>query len=233
MEAILLKAANILFFLFSLILYVAVVGIIFPKVFLEKFERNSNLMERGIKKYIFAQGRAIVYEPAVKMRKYVDQYILSAYENKKILKCKINEKIHNINYDVAVFDSNDKLIGLFTFSDSISEKGYTQDELLPAEASYISLVVRAVNGKEVSQEPIVFRKRKAKNKFSICVIVATVLESFFIKSALLDILYLLLPSSENVFDFGVLITSFLGISIGLVLSMIILNLYKSKSVGDP
>jgi hypothetical protein len=233
MEAILFKAAKILFFLFSLILYVAVVGIVFPKVFLEKFERNSALMERGIKKYIFAQGRAIVYEPAVKMRKYVEQYILSAYENRKTLKCKINEKIQNINYDVAVFDCNDKLIGLFTFFDPISEKGYTHDELLPAETSYISLVVRSVNGKEISNEAIVFRKRKAKKKFSICVIVATVLESLFMKSALLDISHLLFSSSGIVFNFGFLITSLLGIAVGLVLSMIILNLYKSKSVGDP
>ena len=45
--------------------------------------------DRGIKKYVFPEGRSIAYEPSLYFRKYVSQYVLYSQNGNKFIKCKI------------------------------------------------------------------------------------------------------------------------------------------------
>ena len=135
------------------VFFVAAV-IILPRMFLKNRYTLSKTYDRGIKKYKTANNeRGIVYQPALKIRKYIHQYMLVAdAEGKKQIICKINDGISYIDYDVVMFGSNDKVLGVLNVKDIIEEKGYTKSVDLPSGTSYVTILLNAVDNKQLKVE---------------------------------------------------------------------------------
>ncbi len=104
--------------------------------------------DTGISKYKFPEGRGIVCEPDTKYRKYLKKYLLFTYGDRKYIKCQLSEDVVSIRYEVAVYNSADKLIKILALAENIEIKGETRDIQLPSDASYVCLVLKAINEKE-------------------------------------------------------------------------------------
>ncbi|MBQ7380317.1 MAG: hypothetical protein IJW70_11650 [Clostridia bacterium] len=129
----------------SAVLYVFLVARIFPHLLLKPKYRLSVLQDRGSRKYVFKNGRAIVYEPSIQAARYIKQYILSCNGGEKYIKCKIDERIRTIKYDVIAMDADDKEIATVRIAEPIYNTGVTKGALLPPDTSYVCVIVKEVN----------------------------------------------------------------------------------------
>ena len=130
---------SILLLLMGFVAYVFVLASVLPRIFLRVRLGNGSTRDRGVKKYKFEDGRAVVYEPESKIRRYVNQYVLVDKSGDKYLKCKIDKRVSTIKYDVVVFDGHNNAIDVIQISEAISSKGYTVTAELPRKTSYVSL----------------------------------------------------------------------------------------------
>lgn len=144
----------LLILVFSLAAYIALVVAIFPRLFLRTGYTMSTPTDRGLKKIRETNGCTIVYEPKPNLRKYVKQYILSERNEKKVMICKINEDISYISYDVVVFGGNNAVCKVLNVKEAITNKGYTREVELPEEASYVTLVLNAVDKKRFTGKTV-------------------------------------------------------------------------------
>ncbi len=131
----------------SAVLYVFLITRILPHLMLRPRYDLSVLHERGIRKYVFRKGRAIVYEPSVQASRFVSQYILSCNDGEKYIKCKIDPRVLTIKLDVVAMDADDKVISIVQIAEPVLDRGYTRGAILPANTSYVCVIVKEVNGR--------------------------------------------------------------------------------------
>ena len=67
----------------SVSVYIFLVSRVLPDLLLKPLYDDSKEGDRGLRRYAFEGGRAILYEPSAPYRKYLKQYILSANGNEK------------------------------------------------------------------------------------------------------------------------------------------------------
>ena len=140
--------------LITLCAYIFLVVKFLPKRYLREGFLISTSPDRGLRNIKEKEGRSIVYEPTPKVRKYIKQYILSSRHGKKILICKIDENIRYLNYDVVLFDRNDKVFKVLNVREVIARAGYTKRVELDDDTSYVTLVLREVDKKKFSAETV-------------------------------------------------------------------------------
>ena len=102
--------------------------------------------DRGIRKLVFPGGRAIIYEPAPKYRRYIRNYALIKQDGCTYIKCRIHSQIAHIRYDVAAFDGKGRLLDVLNVSERITEQGYTRFVRLPRATAYACVTLRKADG---------------------------------------------------------------------------------------
>lgn len=122
-------------------LSIAVASALLPRLFLKTRYTIKKSGDRGLKITEEKNGRSIVYEPIVKWRKYVKQYVLAERGEKKELMCKIDPELVYLSYDVVLFNNRDEVFDVITVKELIEKKGYTKIVELPSETSYVALTV--------------------------------------------------------------------------------------------
>ncbi len=127
----------------------------FPRFIMKPTFAGKKISDRGLKKYVYEDGRGIVYEPEICARKYVKQYMLFTRDGSKYLKCYVNDKINHLSYDILVFNNRNKLIDVVTVSEQLKSSQTTSSVPLVAETSYVSLVVRKVDNMYVDRRVMV------------------------------------------------------------------------------
>lgn len=160
----------------SAVLYVFLVAYVLPRCCLKPRYNLHEIRERGIKKYLFKNGRAIVYEPSVYNAKYITQYILSRNDDEKYIKCKTDKRIYSIQYDVIAYDAGDKIIDIVEIAELIRNPGYTNGALLPPGTAYVSVIVKQVNGTKIKSEAELQLPLMHVIKYAGCAVVCSVIE---------------------------------------------------------
>lgn len=126
---------------------------ILPKLFLKNKYTLTETHDRGIKKYkLNNDGYGIVYEPDVKIRKYIQQYVLINHDGEKQLQCKVSEKISYLDFDVVLFDRSNEVSQVIHVQDMVGKLGYTRSVSLPLETSYISILLNQVDDLVLKKE---------------------------------------------------------------------------------
>ena len=133
--------------------FVAMVWLL-PKAFLKSKYSFKATCDRGIKKYkLESEGYAIVYEPHLRTRKYIKQYVLSEQDGKKTLKCKIDKDTFYLDFEIFLFDSLHQVFDVIHVCDMIQEAGYTQDVEIPSETAYVSIFVNRIDNEVINKKP--------------------------------------------------------------------------------
>ena len=136
---------------------------------------------RGIKKIAEVNGQSILFEPSMKWRKYVKQYVLSERSGKKQLTCKIHADIAYLSYDVVLFNNRDEVFNVLTVKEKIEKAGYTKTVDLPEETSYVAISVNEVDATDFSA-PITAKLENGKfAKFIFWCSLCIFMETFIVK----------------------------------------------------
>lgn len=150
MNTIIMYIENAIVLLIALTLYLNLVPSVFPRLTLKpawKAVRHGRvqLEERGVRKLVFPEGRANIYEPAPKIRRFIHRYALIKQDGCVYIKCRLHDRVAFIHYDVAAFDRAGHLLDVLSVNERILEQGHTRMVRLPRKTSYVSLTLRKVD----------------------------------------------------------------------------------------
>ena len=76
MENVLEAVSQLFIFIASLVVFAAVIKSLIPAVSLKVHYSVDRWLGRGIKRYKYPSGRAVVYEPHPQVRKYINKYAI-------------------------------------------------------------------------------------------------------------------------------------------------------------
>ncbi len=137
----------------SVALYTVLMVLVLPRTFLKTELVNIKAKDRGIKNVKETVGRSIVYQPSLKIRKYIPQYVVSHRKGKKVLICKTSPDVRYIDYDVVMFNGINKPFKAINAKELI-ENGYTEKMMLDEETAYVTIVVNAVNDEKFKEDVV-------------------------------------------------------------------------------
>ena len=219
-QSILLYALQAVFFLISLVLYVLLTACILPHWLLGFHFSAADIKDRGVKKYLFADGRAIVYLPDPAIRTYIPQYILSDHQGERFLECMLNPTICSLRYRVLPFDAQDRPLPVLEVEDPVSTRGISKILPLPLNTAYVTIFLLDVNGKEFKNSLLNYSLIKLA-AYGISTIVLTILEALMIKQCLLYFADLMFAYSDMVAS-GYFFTVFTAAIVGALYALIVL-----------
>ena len=212
----------------SMILFVTLTGRVLPHLLLRPEYRAESVPDRGLKKYIFEGGRAIVYRPGEQSAEYIKQYILSSHNGEKYLKYKVDDCVKSVELDVAVFDAADRMIDVIAVQSKIRDTHISEGVLLPYETAYVQIIVRAVNAKRLAiRDKAVFSPISVA-AFALAVSLCTLLESKLIGRIAVSVAAMIAPESSAAADTSNPMGFIIPIAIGLVLGFLIFLLHMTK-----
>lgn len=99
----------------------------------------SESHDRGLKNVKETTGRSIVFQPSMKYRKHVTQYLISERNGEKILLCKLAENVRYIDYDVVMFNRFRKVFNVLNCKELIKEGHAYTEELAVEKLPRLSL----------------------------------------------------------------------------------------------
>lgn len=217
----------------AVIITIGIAAIWLPKLFLKTRYTLDKTRDRGIKNILEKNGQSIVYEPAVKWRKYIKQYILAERSGKKELICKVNPELSFLSYDIVLFNSRDEVFKVITIRDLLKNKGYTKVVELPMETSYVCITVNRADNERFS--PYVTAKVKAGKiaKFLAACSLCLIMEVFCVKVCCANIFGGIF-SEMFIFDiYNLVLTGILAgalILLNILVSVIALNIRGRKKI---
>lgn len=138
----------VLFLILTIAAYIGIASVILPRYYLKTRYTVDKSNDRGIKKVLEVNGQSMVFEPEIKWRKYVKQYVLSERDGEKQLTCKVSEKLTYLEMDVVLFNNQDKVFSVLKVKDLVDKKGYTKTVTLPDQTSYVSIVICKADGEQ-------------------------------------------------------------------------------------
>lgn len=141
----------VLFFL-NVALFIFLVGFLLPRRFFKVTYSVNATRDFGLKKKHADDLDCVVYQPAKDIRQYVSQYILVKRDGKLVFKCKADEQITRLDYDIVCFGVDHKAIHSVNIVDDIAEAGYSSEVELPQDTAYVTLLVNSVNGKSLGNK---------------------------------------------------------------------------------
>ena len=164
----------------SLVVFAALIAVVFPRIFLKEGEIDTPPSDRGLKKVKEPNGKSILFEPSVEMRKYVRQYILSERGEKKVIVCRLDEEISYLDYDILLFDCLDRMFRILNVREIVEKRGYTREVELPKRTSYVALALNEVNDKKRPGKPALLNKGR-RIAFAALLCTLIVAEIFLLK----------------------------------------------------
>lgn len=130
----------------ALFVYVYLVSSLYPWLTMRLVCRRRVWGGRGVRRVTFPEGRGVVYEPDVRVRRYIPQYAVLVRDGHKFLQCRVDARVAFMRYDVVSFDRYGRMLDLVGVSEMIVKRGHTQPVVLPTETAYAYIVPRRVDG---------------------------------------------------------------------------------------
>ncbi len=194
----------------SAVIFIVTVAFILPKFLLQNRYKIKKIQDRGIGKFKTATDeRALMFEPAISARKYVKQYLLIDREDKKFLVCQTAPGVAYLEYDIVLFNGNNKVFRVINVRDVIDESGLTKEVSLPVETSYVSLLLNVANGEKLGKRLKAMVSPLKAMAFMLITLVLSVAVAFCLK-----------VSCSNLFG-GVFRESFMNSSGGNIFTAIL------------
>lgn len=187
MELVVAYIAKGLMLLTSIILYVYLFSSIIPSFIMKLRMKEENTCDRGIKKFIYPNGRCVLYETELDIRKYISSYALFTEDGYKYIKCKAVRGVSVLRYDVYAFNIDNKLIDIIGVNEVLGKDDYTEAIALPPETSYVRFVLRRADNKTISSKILADYPVARYIICAIVVAVATLIEAMIMYAIVKDI----------------------------------------------
>ncbi len=128
----------------SLVVYGLLMGRVFPRRFLKRGYAITATADRGVKMVKETNGRSIVYQPSIRNRKYIPQYILSERDGQKKIICMVADNVKYVDFDVLMFNGQKKPFAAKNVKQLVKGK-YLEEIDLPEDVAYVCLVINECN----------------------------------------------------------------------------------------
>ena len=205
----------------SIGIYTVLVSRVLPAVLLSP-ARGALLGDRGVRKCVFEGGRSVTYEPKLGIRKYISQYVLFEKNGEKYIKCKINEKISSLKYELVLYDRKNKATGVLEIAENMSAEGYTSEVMLPCETSYVHLQLVSVNGTAVKEKENELYRGRDIMAFLVFTSVLTFAEGMFMHSVIHEIYNVFFGYAKYVTDVNVIPAVIAAVVAAVFISVLLL-----------
>lgn len=222
--------SQIVIFVSGIIMYVFIAGKLLPAIFLRPSRKGLKANDRGLKRYVYENGRAVVYKPTEENNKYIEQYILSANGVEKFIKCKIHKDIFSLEYDVIAFDSRDKVLDVICVKDPIAEKEITSAVSLPLDTSYVTVKARRVNGIRVAKKATVGYSYLGILAYSLLCSALTVGVVMGIKALVFPFIDPFIHYTQRVGNNGDAATLIISAIVGMACALLVVLAHCSSSI---
>lgn len=170
---LLLLVGHIFTFILSVVLYVYLTSRAWPDMCVRWANPKKKLGDRGLRKYKFPEGRGVVYEPELKMRRYIKQYALICYKNNKYLKCYLNPKIRFVKYDVMVYGPSSELLDVISVTERVTNDKYSKAVPLHKDTSYVNVILRMADDMYKCNETIIRYSKPSLAILAVMVVLST------------------------------------------------------------
>ncbi|MGN0813806.1 MAG: hypothetical protein ACI4MH_01065 [Candidatus Coproplasma sp.] len=139
-------------FIVTLAIFVAAHAVILPKIFLKvRFDIDSPT-GRGVKATRDADGRKILYETDLKIRKYISGYVVSEKGDGKQVVCKVNDNLKYVDYDIVCFNNSNDVSEVINVKELITDIGYTKPVEISGGAAYVLIYLNEADGKKFKND---------------------------------------------------------------------------------
>lgn len=203
--------------------YVFLVSRVLPDLLLKPLYDDASEGDRGLRRYTFEGGRAILYEPSAPYRKYLNQYILSANGNEKYIKCKFADRVNAVRYEVIAFDSNDRLIDTVCIEEHIlkEKENISSAAMLPRQTAYVKVLLRSVNGVITDHEESFYVPASRRWGFACIVTVGLIAVTVLARRLIVMLCGLLFNGSAIATGYGELFAVLSALAMGCILSIVL------------
>ena len=207
----------------SISVYVFLISRVLPDLLLKPLYDDSRDGDRGLRRYTFEGGRAILYEPSAPYRKYLKQYILSANGNEKYIKCKFADRVNAVRYEVIAFDSNDRMIDTVCIEEHIlkEKENISGAAMLPRQTAYVRVLLYSVNGVITDHEKLLYVPASRRWGFACIVTVGLVGITLLARALIVMLCNLLFDYSAIATGYGELFAVCSALVTGGVLSLVL------------
>ncbi len=138
----------------EIMLYFILVATAAPKI-LKNYCAIRTTSDRGLKKYVYPNGRGIAYEPHPSVRKYVPHYLLFTEDGYKYVRCQLDNGVESIYYSVVMFDRHNRVIDVIDVAETKISDRESRPVMLHADTSYIALILDTVNDVPLKHETVI------------------------------------------------------------------------------
>ena len=207
-------------------IYVFLVARLLPHFLFTSERKKIPLSDRGLKKYVFPDGRGVVYEPAVKYRGFLKKYLLFEYKGKKYIKCHLSDDVDSLRYEAALYDNQDRLIKVIEIAENITKRCETKSTPIPKEASYACVVLKKVNETEVFDS----LKRFSIKKIAIFAAITTAMTVIY-GALIRKLLLFIIAYSGGDVSISARFNVVSSIIVGVILVLLCIVIYKKRIFG--
>lgn len=145
MEAIIEIVFYSILYLVLLTAYIGSISDIIPKYLLKVTYNTEDKLGRGLKKMVYPDGRAVVYEPHPSIRKYINKYLLFTVNGYKYIQSKIGDGVRSYTADIVCFDNRNRIIDALEIHESVGTS-LGNSARLHHKTSHVAYILTSVNG---------------------------------------------------------------------------------------
>ncbi len=107
------------------------------------------ILGRGLKKFTYPEGRAVLYEARPEIRKYIERYALYTVEGYKYVQLTIGAGVKSYVASIVMVNNKNKVIGTLTLRESTYGATRSRPVRLHDATSYVAISLTSVNEGEV------------------------------------------------------------------------------------
>jgi len=167
----------------TLVLYVLLLSVILPALVLKPRLESAKDEDGEAEKYVFANGRAIVWQPEGEDGRYIKQYSLSLSNGKKFVKVRFDGAVRSVCYEATALDSRDRILGTVSVREELSAQngGVAKAVELPSETARVTVRPISVNGNPTGFARMVGVSRAGRIAYAAAVWACSVAEAYFLR----------------------------------------------------
>ena len=135
----------ILLMIISFVAYGFLMSNIFPKYLLKISYDVRPILGRGLKKFKYPDGRAVLYESRPEIRKYVERYALFTLEGYKYVQFTVGAGVKSFAASVIMLNNNDKVIDVLLVNETATGSALSRPFKLHDKTSYVAIALSNVN----------------------------------------------------------------------------------------
>lgn len=174
-------------FIWSAALFVVLVSVVFPRLFLKMKCSVKTSEDRGIERIKGEGFCGIVYLPRPSLRDKIDRYVIEEKNGGKFLRLNFAKPIRYIDYDVIVFAESGEVLDVLRVKEVPKSAEYSEETRLPDLTAYVSISVNETDSGTGQSLPTFRVPWKRIFLYCLFTVLAIVVEAIAVKFCLANI----------------------------------------------